>query len=84
MTTNDYNPADDGNQGVVQFMAQSEESNASVPQDQQMNPVQASGPEPEKAEVSVDDSEGDYGINEDMLEEEKVENGDADGPDNDE
>ncbi|QMW06815.1 hypothetical protein H3H32_01630 [Spirosoma foliorum] len=78
MNTNDYNPADDGNQGIIQPMAQSEEATAGIPQDQQLNPVHASGPEPEKAEVALDESDGDYGLNDDVLEEEAVENGDAD------
>ncbi|QDK81663.1 hypothetical protein EXU85_24845 [Spirosoma sp. KCTC 42546] len=74
-TTNEnYNPADDGNQGVVQLMAQSEEANASVALDQQMNPVHASGPEPEKAEVNDSDVDAN-GVNNDLLEEEEVENG---------
>ncbi|MVM38220.1 hypothetical protein GO730_12625 [Spirosoma sp. HMF3257] len=76
MNTNDYNPADDGNQGLVQQMAQREESTPGIAQEQQMSPVQASGPEPEKAEVN--DPDGDYGINNDMLEEEEVEEGDID------
>lgn len=70
-----YNPADDGNQGVVQLMAQSEEANAGVAQDQQMNPVHASGPEPEKAEVNDSDVDAN-GVNNDLLEEEDVENSD--------
>jgi hypothetical protein len=77
-TNENYNPADDGNQGVVQLMAQREEANAGVPQDQQLSPVHASGPEPEKAEVAVDDPEGDYSLNDDVLQEEDVENGDVD------
>ncbi|GAB2579356.1 hypothetical protein [Spirosoma areae] len=81
---NDYNPAEDDNQGVVQLMAQSEEANAGVAQAQYMNPVTAPGPEAEKAEVSDradllpsdTDTESD-GINDDLLAEEAVEAGET-------
>ena len=76
-TNKAYNPADDGNQGVVQLIAQSEESTESVAQARQMSPITASGPEPEKAEVS----EGGVnieGVNDDILAEEEVENAEAD------
>ena len=73
MTPTDYNPADDDNQGVAQLLA-----NAGVPQAAYLNPVTAQGPEPEKAEVNDDDpSDGaTNGVNDDMLEEEDVEDGD--------
>ena len=78
MNPTDYNPADDENQGVAQLLAQAEESNAGVPQAAYLNPVTAQGPEPEKAEVNDDDpSDGaTNGVNDDMLEEEDVEDGD--------
>ncbi|GAB3950603.1 hypothetical protein GCM10028805_28990 [Spirosoma harenae] len=69
-----YNPAEDDNQGVVQLLAQGEESNAGIPQVAQLSPVTASGPEPEKAEVP--DSGGGNGTNDDLLAEEEVEDGD--------
>jgi hypothetical protein len=71
-----YNPADDDNQGVVQLLAQGEEANGGIAQDNRLNPVTASGPEPEKAEVA--DTDGDNSINDDVLAEEEVEDGDAD------
>jgi len=72
----DYNPADDDNQGVVQLLAQGEEANAGIPQANYMNPARMQGPEPEKAEVN--DAEVDsVGINDDLLAEETVEEGDA-------
>ncbi|WP_338870178.1 hypothetical protein WBJ53_22070 [Spirosoma sp. SC4-14] len=70
-----YNPADDDNQGVVQLLAQSEEANAGIPQANYMNPARMQGPEPEKAEVDGIDS---VGINDDLLAEETVEEGNAD------
>lgn len=73
-----YNPADDDNQGVVQLMAQGSQSNEGVAQAEQMNPVTASGPEPEKAEVNDDDT---IGVNDDVLTEEEVEDGEADATD---
>ncbi|GAB4034804.1 hypothetical protein [Spirosoma gilvum] len=72
---NTYTPADDDNQGVVQVLAQSEASNTGVPQNSPLSPMNASGPEPEKAEVA--DSDGDSGINDDVLAEETVEDGDV-------
>lgn len=73
---NDYNPADDDNQGVVQLMAQGEEAGAGVAQVEYMNPVTASGPEPEKAEVNDQDTEA-VGTNDDVLAEEEVEEGEV-------
>ena len=77
-----YNPADDDNQGIVQLMAQGEEANPGIAQANYTNLVTAQGPEPEKAEVN-DDDEGPLevdtnGVNEDMLEEEDVEDGELD------
>lgn len=75
--TENYDPAEDDNQGVVQLLAQSEESTAGVPQADYMNPVTASGPEPEKAEVNQSDVDAN-GVNDDLLEEEDVEEGEID------
>lgn len=72
--TNEYNPAEDDNQGVVQLLAQGEEANTGVAQATYMNPVTASGPEPEKAEVNDSDTDA-VGTNDDVLTEEEVENG---------
>lgn len=71
-----YNPADDDNQGVVQLMAQGQEASPGVAQNERINPVTASGPEPEKAEVNEDTD--DEGINDDIIAEEEVEDGEAD------
>ncbi|WP_080055270.1 hypothetical protein [Spirosoma aerolatum] len=72
---NTYNPADDDNQGVVQVLAQSEASNTGIPQNGPLSPITASGPEPEKAEVA--DLDSDSGVNDDLLAEETVEEGDV-------
>jgi hypothetical protein len=72
-----YDPAEDDNQGVVQLLAQSEESTAGVAQADYMNPVTASGPEPEKEEVNPSDVDT-SGVNGDLLEEEAVEQGEID------
>ncbi len=75
MNTNEnYNPADDDNQGVVQLMAQAEEASNGIPQAEQMNIVKAQGPEPEKAEVNDSDTDAN-GVNDDILAEEEVEDG---------
>lgn len=79
MNTSDnqeYNPADDDNQGVIQLMAQGEEANAGIAQASYMNPVTASGPEPEKAEVNDSDTD-EFGTNDDVLTEEDVEDGEV-------
>jgi len=71
---NDYNPADDDNQGVAQLMAQGADANPGVSQVERMNPVRDSGPEPIKEEVNDDpDSDGDSSLNTDELTEEAVE-----------
>ncbi|GAB3970386.1 hypothetical protein GCM10028806_18380 [Spirosoma terrae] len=75
--TENYDPAEDDNQGVVQLLAQSEESTAGVAQADYMNPVTASGPEPEKEEVNLSDVDA-SGVNDDLLEEEAVEQGEID------
>ena len=71
-----YNPAEDENQGVMTKLAQGEEANTGIPQAAYMSPVTASGPEPEKAEIA--DSEATIGLNDDMLEEEDIEQGNVD------
>ncbi|MBD2752315.1 hypothetical protein [Spirosoma validum] len=76
---NAYNPADDDNQGVVQLMAQGQEASPGVSQYERINPVKASGPEPEKAEVN--ENTDDEGLNDDITAEEDVENGEADTAD---
>lgn len=80
MTLNDntdYNPAEDENQGVMTKLIQGEEANNGVSQLDYMNPVTNQGPEPEKEEVNESDTEAD-GVNNDLLTEEDVANGDAD------
>ncbi|GAB3223013.1 hypothetical protein [Spirosoma arcticum] len=78
---NDYNPAEDENQGVITKLAQGEEANNGVSQIEYMNPVFNQGPEPVKEEVNARD-DGPLGgetngVNDDMLAEEDVENGDV-------
>jgi hypothetical protein len=72
----DYNSADDDNQGVAQLMAQSEEANTGIPQAGYMDLIRAQGPEPEKAEVNDSDVDAN-GVNDDLLAEEEVEDGDV-------
>lgn len=72
----DYNPADDENQGIMTKLMQGEEANKGVSQLDYMNPVTNQGPEPEKEEVNESDTEA-TGINDDLLTEEDVENGDV-------
>ena len=67
-----YNPADDVNQGVVQLLAQGEEANKGVSQVERLNPVTDQGPEPEKDEVNPSEIDG---VNDDVLAEEEVEAG---------
>ena len=71
-TDNNYNPADDDNQGVVQLLAQGGEANNGISQVENMNPVTAQGPEPEKDEVNPSEVDG---VNDDVLAEENVEAG---------
>ncbi|WP_420149990.1 hypothetical protein [Spirosoma sp.] len=71
-----YNPANDDNQGVVQLMAQGQEASPGVSQNDFINPVKAQGPEPEKAET-IDENADIEAINDDVLIEENVENGEA-------
>lgn len=73
---NEYNPADDDNQGVAQLLAQGEEASPGVAQVEHMSPVTAQGPEPIKEEVNDSDTP-DTGINDDELAEEDVANSDV-------
>lgn len=77
-TTND--PADDENQGIMTKMVQGENAGGGVAQTEYLNPVVNQGPEPEKEEVNESDSEAN-GINDDMLAEEDVEEGEIDESD---
>ena len=70
-----YDPANDDNQGVAQLMAQAEEATPGVSQVERMNPVTAQGPEPIKEEVNEEPIDG---VNDDVLTEEAVEEGEAD------
>lgn len=70
----DYNPAEDENQGVITKLAQGQEANNGVSQVDYMNPVTNQGPEPVKEEVNPSDTEAN-GVNDDLLAEETVENG---------
>lgn len=75
--SNEYTPADDDNQGVVQLMAQGADADNGISQVERMNPlvdstVVDSGPEPVKEEVN-DDADSDSNLNDDELAEEEVE-----------
>lgn len=72
----DYNPAEDENQGVLTTLIQGQKANDGISQLDYMNPVTNQGPEPEKEEVNESDTESN-GINDDLLAEEDVENGDV-------
>lgn len=83
---NEYSPAEDDNQGVAQLLSQAQEANGGVPQDGGINRVRAQGPEVEKDEVNDRDDRyagaGPFdtdadGVNNDLLAEEDVENGDV-------
>ncbi len=74
---NNYSPAEDDNQGVVQLLAQGEEANAGVSQIEYLSPITNQGPEPEKAEVNDSDVDAN-GVNDDLLMEEEVEDRDVD------
>ncbi|UHG89866.1 hypothetical protein [Spirosoma oryzicola] len=73
---NNYSPAEDDNQGVVQLLAQGEEANAGVSQIEYLSPITNQGPEPEKAEVNDSDVDAN-GVNDDLLMEEEVEDRDV-------
>lgn len=80
--SNEYTPADDDNQGVVQLMAQGADADNGISQVERMNPlvdstivdstIVDSGPEPVKEEVN-DDADSDSNLNDDELAEEEVE-----------
>ncbi|GAB3694225.1 hypothetical protein GCM10027592_14920 [Spirosoma flavus] len=67
-----YDPAEDDNQGVVQLLAQSETAEPGVAQANQMSPEAAMGSANEK---DGDSPEGER-INDDVLAEEATESGD--------
>ena len=72
---NDYNPAEDENQGVITKLVQGKEANNGVSQIEYMSPVFNQGPESVKEEVNENDSDVEAnGVNDDMLAEEDVEN----------
>jgi hypothetical protein len=73
---NEYEPAEDENQGVITKLVQGQEANAGVSQIEYMNPITNQGPEPIKEEVNESDSDAN-GVNDDLLAEEDVENGDV-------
>lgn len=79
MNPNDdkYNPAEDENQGVITKLTQGQQANDGVSQVDYMNPVTNQGPEPVKEEVNPSDTEAN-GVNDDLLAEEAVENGEVD------
>lgn len=80
MNTNNnekYDPGTDENQGVITKLVQGEEANTGIAQADYMNPLKAQGPEPEKAEVNETNTDAE-GINDDVLAEEEVENGNID------
>ncbi len=72
----DYNPAEDENQGIITKLVQGEEANNGVSQIEYMNPVFNQGPEPVKEEVNESDTDAN-GVNDDLIAEEDVENGDV-------
>lgn len=78
--TTKYDPVDDENQGIMTKMVQGENAGGGVAQTEYLNPVVNQGPEPEKEEVNESDTEAN-GINDDMLAEEEVEEGDIDESD---
>ena len=78
MDPKDYNPAEDENQGVMTKLARAEEANDGVSQVERMNPVRNQGPEPIKEEIGDNDSDANAtGVNNAMLAEEAVEDGDV-------
>lgn len=78
--TTAYNPADDENQGIMTTMVQGENASDGIAQTAFQNAIVNQGPEPEKEEVNESDTEA-SGINDDMLAEEEVEDGEIDESD---
>ena len=74
---NNYNPAEDDNQGVAQLLSRSQKASGGIPQEGGINPVLAQGPEAEKEEVNNDSDTDSNGVNDNLLAEEDVENGDV-------
>lgn len=75
--TNDYNPTEDENQGVMTKLTQGQAANAGVSQAEYMNPVTNQGPEPVKEEANDGSMSDSNGVNDDLLAEEDVEAGDV-------
>ena len=73
---NDYNPAEDDNQGVAQLLSQAQKASGGVPQEGGINPVLAQGPEPVKEEVNESDTDAN-GVSTNLLAEEDVEDNDV-------
>lgn len=71
---NEYDPSEDENQGVITKLAQGQEANTGASQIEYMNPVTNQGSEPVKEEVNASDSDAN-GVNDDLLDEEDVEDG---------
>lgn len=78
--TTTYNPVDDENQGIMTTMVQGENAGGGIAQTAFLDPIVNQGPEPEKEEVNESDTESN-GINDDMLAEEDVEDGEIDESD---
>lgn len=81
---NDYNPAEDDNQGVAQLLSQAQESNDGVPQAGGINPISAQGPEPVKEEVNNDSDTDANSVSDNLLDLKDVENGGVQTDDDDE
>lgn len=77
LDTNDYNPTEDENQGVITKLTQGQAANTGVAQAEYMNPVTNQGPEPVKEEANDESMSGSNGVNDDLLAEEDVEAGDV-------
>ena len=78
--TTTYDPTNDENQGIMTKMVQGENASGGVAQLASLNPVVNQGPEPEKEEVNESDTEAN-GLNDDLLAEEDVEDGEIDESD---
>ena len=78
----EYNPADDDNQGVLQRIAQDEEAATGVSQADYMNPATAQTSGPIGQAAGADSPDG--AVNDELLTEEAVEDGDITETDSDE
>ena len=81
---NDYNPAEDDNQGVAQLLSQAQASNDGVPKTGGINPISAQGPEPVKEEVNNDSDTDANSVSDNLLDLKDVENGGVQTDDDDE